>query len=763
MSYTPLNVQTFVAAMSGSLSGIGIGERPITSTNPNDYNGLALAAFAYAQEFDTQWGVSAPDEYEWGAILSASEGYWNSRDKESHKPTDYTSECAAIIAAIREGDAVLIAEGISIPAWPPGGGGPIVTAVTGVAPIASSGGTTPAISLNASGVAPGTVGDATHVAQVTVDAQGIITSIASVPIVSAGVGTVTDVTGTAPIVITGSPTATPNVTITPATDSAPGSLSAADKTKLDGLTGQVVVSGTAPIVITGSALAPDVTITPATELAAGSLSAADKTKIDNITTIVTAVAVTAPIQNTGSSTAPNIGLANSGTPVGTFGDGTHTAQVTVDAHGIVTDVVAVPITTAGVGTVTDVTGTAPIVITGSPTATPNVTITPATDSAPGSLSAADKTKIDNITTIVTAVAVTAPIVNTGSSTAPNIGLAVGEPVGTFGDATHVAQVTTDANGLVTSITNVAITATGTVTNVTGTAPVSVAAGTTAPVVSLTMADNTLLIGQVGGGSPAAHAMSGDAALSDTGVLTFDTVNPDVGTFGDATHVARITVNAKGLVTAVVSTAITATGTVTDVTASFPIAITGSPTATPNVTHSVSGVAAGSYGNSVNEFLAIDVDTYGHITDIGNVALQAPARAYVANQGAAIALTGALVVGGSLTITPKLTGKIRCEISGFLESTDSTGTAHPFTIAVGDAGAGLRYAQATMPRTNQNIGGVNGVTPFSLVVDLDSIGSSSVTYPVGTPVTLEALVLGDASGDLSIPINGLQFAVQEQFA
>jgi hypothetical protein len=48
-----------------------------------------------------------------------------------------------------------------------------------------------------------------------------------------GTGTVTSVTGTPPIVITGSPTSTPNVTITAATDGAAGSMSAADKTKLD--------------------------------------------------------------------------------------------------------------------------------------------------------------------------------------------------------------------------------------------------------------------------------------------------------------------------------------------------------------------------------------------------------------------------------------------------------------------------------------------------------------------------------------------------
>lgn len=60
-----------------------------------------------------------------------------------------------------------------------------VTAVTASAPLASSGGTTPNISHNASGVAAGTYGDATHVAQVTFNATGHATSAVDVPI-SAG-------------------------------------------------------------------------------------------------------------------------------------------------------------------------------------------------------------------------------------------------------------------------------------------------------------------------------------------------------------------------------------------------------------------------------------------------------------------------------------------------------------------------------------------------------------------------------------------------
>jgi hypothetical protein len=67
--------------------------------------------------------------------------------------------------------------------WRNANGG-TVTAVTGSAPIASSGGTTPAISLNASGVTPGSYTNA----NITVTAKGLISTAANG---SAGTGTVT--------------------------------------------------------------------------------------------------------------------------------------------------------------------------------------------------------------------------------------------------------------------------------------------------------------------------------------------------------------------------------------------------------------------------------------------------------------------------------------------------------------------------------------------------------------------------------------------
>jgi len=98
-----------------------------------------------------------------------------------------------------------------------------------------------------------------------------------------GGGLVDSVSGAAPVTSTGG--VNPIVGITAATDLAPGSLSAADKTKLDGLTpGAAVasVSGTAPIASSGGTT-PAISITAATTVAAGSLSAADKTKLDGLT------------------------------------------------------------------------------------------------------------------------------------------------------------------------------------------------------------------------------------------------------------------------------------------------------------------------------------------------------------------------------------------------------------------------------------------------------------------------------------------------
>lgn len=123
-----------------------------------------------------------------------------------------------------------------------------------------------------------------------------------------GGGGVASVTASAPLASSGG--ANPNITITAATALARGTMSAADKAKLDAISAIVTdVLATAPIASSGGAT-PTISIAAATGAVPGSMSAADKTKLDGITAgaAVASVGATAPVTSTGGTT-PTIALA----------------------------------------------------------------------------------------------------------------------------------------------------------------------------------------------------------------------------------------------------------------------------------------------------------------------------------------------------------------------------------------------------------------------------------------------------------------------
>lgn len=98
----------------------------------------------------------------------------------------------------------------------------------------------------------------------------------------------------------------------------------------------------------------------------------------------------------------------------------------------------------------------------------------------------------------------------------------GVTAGTYGDATHVSQVTVDAQGLITSASNVAITGGG------------------GGITDLTSTGSTITVT-----SPTGPTTNVD--LPASGV--------SAGSYGDATHVGSFTVDAEGRLTAASSTAI----------------------------------------------------------------------------------------------------------------------------------------------------------------------------------------------------------------
>lgn len=102
------------------------------------------------------------------------------------------------------------------------------------------------------------------------------------------------VNGAAPITATHG-TGSLTIGINAATQSAAGSMSANDKKKLD------TASGTAPITVTNTSDSFKIGINPATQSAAGSMSANDKKKLDSITG-------TSPIVVTNSATSVNVAV-----------------------------------------------------------------------------------------------------------------------------------------------------------------------------------------------------------------------------------------------------------------------------------------------------------------------------------------------------------------------------------------------------------------------------------------------------------------------
>ncbi|MBN1338660.1 MAG: hypothetical protein JXA03_05015, partial [Bacteroidales bacterium] len=201
-------------------------------------------------------------------------------------------------------------------------------------------------------------------------------------------GTVSSVSGTAPIsVATG--TTTPVISIAAATTLAAGSMSAADKTKLNAISG--TNTGDQTITLTG-----DVTGSGMESFAATISSASvTNSKLANM------ASNTMKVNNTAASASPSDLSITANTFPARSSTGNIAAKPVTDfALTILDDANAAAVRTTigagtGNGTVTTVTGTAPInVATGA--TTPVISIAAATTSAAGSMSAADKTKLDGL-------------------------------------------------------------------------------------------------------------------------------------------------------------------------------------------------------------------------------------------------------------------------------------------------------------------------------------------------------------------------------
>jgi hypothetical protein len=222
-------------------------------------------------------------------------------------------------------------------------------------------------------------------------------------------GTVTGVTGTAPIVSSGGNA--PAISISAATTSAAGSLSAADKTKLDAITG--TNTGNQTITLTGDVSGSGTGSFTATISDASVINPKMAPMLSN----------SIKANSGGSLATPSDFPINANTFPSRKSTGNIMANPITDfAFTMLDDADAATLRTTigagtGNGTVTSVTGTAPIVSSGGNT--PAISISAATTSSAGSMSAADKAKLDGINGSETKVTAGTNIIVTGTGTTAN--------------------------------------------------------------------------------------------------------------------------------------------------------------------------------------------------------------------------------------------------------------------------------------------------------------------------------------------------------
>lgn len=101
-----------------------------------------------------------------------------------------------------------------------------------------------------------------------------------------------------------------------------------------------------------------------------------------------------------------------------------------------------------------------------------------------------------------------------------------------------------------------------------------------------------------------RTISGDEIMNDIGIATLATVNSNVGTFGNATHVGSFTVNAKGLITAASNITITA--------GSIPVPLQVDSGGTGRITLPAHNILTGN-GTGAIDTIGVGVAGYGLIS------------------------------------------------------------------------------------------------------------------------------------------------------
>lgn len=348
---------------------------------------------------------------------------------------------------------------------------------------------------------------------------------------------------------------------------------------------------------------------------------------------------------------------------------------------------------------------------------------------------------------------------TGSYPNPTLA-ATGVTAGTYGDATHVAQLVLDAKGRATSAAAVAISGaaptgaaggdlTGTYPNPTlaaiGSATGPLGTALRVPVVTIDAKGRVTALTDIA----VALGATGDATGTLPGALTLASVGPGAtGPLGTALRVPVVTIDAKGRVTGLSDIAI-ALGATGDATGTLPGALTLA---------SVGPGATGPLG-SATTVPVVTIDAKGRVTGLTSATILIPESAVTnlttdlaAKQSTTLTSAHILVGNGSNVATDvAVTGDVTITNAG-VTAIGATKVTNAMLAGSIDLTAKVT---GVLPIAN---GGTSGATAQAALDALAAaVTANRVLAGDGTHVTLRALAVADlptGTGSSNVPVGGV---------